>query len=88
MMNERLEMKVEPKQRLVLSPLRNEPLELIAHPKTKLVLSPLGDEFLLEILMPANLRDGHGWHLCSQIKLEAEHIETLRSYLAERTDEH
>lgn len=55
--------------------------------KQRLVLSELEDSLLLEIETPTNLRSGHGWGLVTQLRLDAEHVAALHSYLTERVSE-
>jgi hypothetical protein len=64
----------------------NGPLELQVNPKTKLVVSRIHGDILLEVEHPVHLKDGHGWTVSSQVRLEDHHIEALRAYLAERHD--
>lgn len=55
--------------------------------KHRLVLSPIKDEMLLEITTPTNAKEGHGWGLLAQVRLDPEHVEALHSYLTERIGE-
>jgi hypothetical protein len=65
----------------------NRPLELRVNPKTKLVVSRIGSDILLEVEHAAHLKDGHGWVVSSQVRLEDNHLDALRAYLTERKSE-
>jgi hypothetical protein len=62
----------------------NAPLELRINAKHRIVLSTLQDDVLLEVETPTHAKEGNGWGLIVQLRLEAEHIAALHAYLAER----
>lgn len=57
------------------------PLELRLSSQYRLVVSHLGEDVLLEVEQPTHSREGHGWGIIVQLRLEDQHLEALWSFL-------